>query len=69
MKTGVRELTYEERATWGTCPVCGAEDGQPCDGHVGLAMGLNVNGEPPKDGVHLGRLQRAPFEIEVRAVQ
>jgi hypothetical protein len=68
MQTGIRDLTYEERATWGTCPVCGAADGVPCDGYVGIPLGRTATGEPPKDGVHLGRLQNAPRAIETKAV-
>jgi hypothetical protein len=59
------ELTYEERATWGKCPACGVSHGQRCHPDVGLALGTNVHGERPEDGVHLGRLQRAPFRVRV----
>lgn len=26
----LRKLTIEERAVWGTCPVCGNPHGKPC---------------------------------------
>lgn len=54
------KMTYEERATFGTCPACGAGPGKWCDGAVGLHMGYALDGKPPADGVHLGRLQAAP---------
>lgn len=40
----LRELTIEERATWGTCPVCKAEHLERCD----------------CDGAHIARLVNAP---------
>jgi hypothetical protein len=64
-----RELSFEDRAKWGECPVCHAKDGEACNGHVGILLGRTVSGEPPADGAHLGRLQRAPFvvrEVPVR---
>jgi hypothetical protein len=60
-----RELTFDERATWGECPVCNARDGVPCNGFVGIALGRNVNGDPAPGGVHLGRLTRAPRAIQI----
>lgn len=59
----VRELTYEERATWGECPVCHVSHGQRCDGNVGIALGRTVNGGLPTDGVHMGRLRQAPMKV------
>ena len=52
------ELTYDERATYGTCPVCKKGPSQWCDGSMGLSFG----GQMPEHGVHLGRLQAAPKE-------
>lgn len=46
-----RETTWEERATWGTCPVCKAEHGTPCNPSVGIQLGRTINGDPPADGV------------------
>jgi hypothetical protein len=63
-----RELTYDERATYGECPVCHAADGQPCDSGIGLHLGVTVSGLPPKEGAHLGRLQRAPFRVREVAI-
>lgn len=59
-----RELSFQERATWGECPVCKAEDGEPCHPEIGFALGLNVDGSPPAYGAHLGRLQRAPLQVK-----
>lgn len=60
----VRELSFDERAKWGKCPVCDASDGEPCNGLVGIALGRNINGATPPGGAHLGRLQRAPFKVQ-----
>jgi hypothetical protein len=64
-----RDLTYEERATWGPCPICHAPHGQPCNPEVGLALGRNAHGEIPAGGAHLGRLQRAPDRVRLVPVQ
>jgi hypothetical protein len=61
-----RQLTYDERAVWGTCPICGAEMGQPCDGSIGYYVGCLPN--KSQGGAHMGRLQAAPFEVEVSGV-
>lgn len=58
-----RDLTYTERATWGECPVCHAKDGYLCHSDVGIALGRTVSGDLPPDGVHLGRIQRAPKRV------
>lgn len=60
-----KELSYEERATWGDCPVCKATHGQKCSPDVGIPLGHTVDGSPPNDGVHLGRLQRAPKAVRL----
>lgn len=59
----IRELSYEERAKWGDCPWCGAKDGEACRPEIGFVLGRTVDGKPPTDGVHLGRLQRAPMRV------
>lgn len=60
-----RDLTWDERRSWGTCPVCEALHGSPCHPEVGLRLGVTVDGRPPADGVHLGRLQAAPQRIRL----
>lgn len=59
-----RELTYKERAVWGTCPICGAEPGKSCRVDVGMPI-LNDRGTVVREGegVHLGRIQNAPRRI------
>lgn len=61
----LRALTFDERIRWGSCPVCGVQDGQYCHGDVGVPMGLKVDGSRLKtgEGVHLGRLQSAPLHV------
>lgn len=61
----IRETTLEERTTWGTCPVCGAEHGKKCNPEVGIPLGRTVSGAPPQDGAHLGRLSRAPSRVQL----
>lgn len=63
-----RDTTYAERATWGECPVCKAQHGEPCNPDIGFSVGLTSAGLPPRDGAHLGRLQHAPRRIELRPV-
>lgn len=65
----VRKLTFEERMTWGECPVCHAKDGERCSPDVGLVLGRTVDGGPPPQGVHIGRLDRAPLKVGVVAVE
>lgn len=59
----VRNLSVDERMTWGNCPVCSATHGTRCDSSVGIALGMTVTGLPATDGAHLARLQRAPFKV------
>ncbi len=61
----VLELTYDVARLWGVCPVCAAKHGQPCIGTVGIPLGMNVQGRPPADGVHVGRLHRAPKRVRL----
>lgn len=58
-----RELTYHERAVWGTCSVCGAPHGKACNPDVGIPLGRNVLGESPREGAHLARLNNAPLRV------
>lgn len=61
----MRATTYDERATWGTCPVCSATHGQKCDPSKGIPLGQSAAGGPPEDGVHLGRLSKAPMRVQL----
>lgn len=60
-----REATFEERATWGTCSVCGAKPGEWCWSDVGFRFGDVKTGQ----GVHLVRLQRAPKRVKLVACE
>lgn len=64
----IRELTFADRAKWGTCPVCDAKHGEPCNGYVGIQFGHTVTGKPVEGGAHLGRLQRAPTQVREIAI-
>ena len=66
--TETRESTQEERMTWGTCPVCDAKHGEPCRPEMGFPLGLNILGERPSEGAHMGRLQAAPRRVRLVAV-
>ena len=62
-----RETTFEERATWGTCPTCKAGPGEWCYADAGIQLGTPAGGGRMKDGdgAHLGRLQNAPRRIKL----
>lgn len=62
-----RDATYEERATWGTCPVCQAGPGQWCHAEVGVQLGRTVSGAPLQTGkgAHLARLKLAPTRVKL----
>lgn len=62
-----RELTAEERFTWGDCSVCGAKDGEHCHADVGVQLGVRVDGTRMQDGegAHLARLERAPLKVQM----
>lgn len=64
-----KELTFDERAVWGECPVCHAPDLTPCFADVGVQLGTHPDGSRMKDGegAHLGRLQAAPKRTKVVA--
>ena len=54
----IKRLSYEERATWATCPICEAIHGEPCavlaadeDGYYQSELG---------PGAHIARLVNAP---------
>lgn len=53
----LRKLTYDERAVWGVCPVCGAKPGKPC-------IKMTTDWKPSKllqaKGAHMARLVNAP---------
>ncbi len=54
---GERVLSWEERARWGKCPVCGSPAGESC---VALATA-----DAATTGAHLIRLSKAPFKVRV----
>ncbi len=54
----IKALTIEERAVWGTCPVCGARQGRPCKLTAGIQ--ISPNNEFGEFGTHPARLYNAP---------
>lgn len=54
-----RELSYNERAAYGECPVCHAKHGERCNPNIGNPWGLNAR----ENGAHLGRLTNAPMRV------
>lgn len=48
-----RRLSWEERRTWGECPVCRAPHGEPCSSDL-------VEGAKSPAGAHIARLAVAP---------
>lgn len=59
------ELTYEDRATWGTCTVCGAKHGEWCNADVGVRLSKTLR---TGEGVHLVRLHDAPKHYRIVGV-
>jgi len=68
--TGEKELTFDERARWGECPICKAQPGEYCFATVGLQLGTRADGNRMQDGdgVHMARLQKAPSKVKLVAV-
>jgi len=56
----VRDLSLAERAKWGICPVCDAQDEQPCDTTDHADDVLMLDGNIP---VHEIRLRKAPLKV------
>ena len=62
-----RETSYEERATWGVCPVCSAGHGEWCHAEIGAQLGVRVDGRRMQtgEGAHVARLQKAPMRVRL----
>jgi hypothetical protein len=68
----IKQLTYEERAVYGTCPVCGAKKRMPCDMMQGIPLNIQAYSAKPAGpdefsdvGTHVARLINAPTQITV----
>ena len=68
----LKHLTYDERAVWGRCPICYAENGQPCKPvcpDVPCAIcGYPAGGpclQQEQPGTHIARLVNAPLVAAV----
>jgi len=62
-----RDLTFDEMATWGECPVCKAADGEWCCSEIGLQVGVKADGSTMKtgEGAHMARLKNAPLKVKL----
>lgn len=69
LREGLHDLTWNQRIVWGRCPVCSAAPGERCHANVGLTLGVGVDGGPPVDGVHLGRLNAAPARVRIEGLR
>lgn len=58
----VKELSLAERAKWGKCPVCGAEDEYACDTTDHADDVLMVDGHL---AAHEVRLRKAPLKVRI----
>jgi len=69
MDTPSREATYAERATWGTCPVCGAPPGISCIGDGEYAVPWLPPEVPTPRSGHLVRYNAAPLRVRLMAAE
>lgn len=53
-----KKLTYEERAVFGTCPICAAAEGEVCRPEAGILLDAELG-----PGAHVARLLAAPKQI------
>ena len=60
-----RILAFDEHATWGKCPECGAPQGVVCV----TADGQPIWNVPPFDEYHMVRFLRAPLQVCEVAVE
>lgn len=58
-----RPATFEERATWGNCPVCGAKSGQRC-----LTKNATIVAENKDNWAHFERIDKAPTSVRLVTV-
>jgi hypothetical protein len=56
----IKRLSYEERATWATCPICEAIHGEPCAVLTNDMAGYYKSDDDMGPGVHAARLVNAP---------
>lgn len=63
MTERIRELSFEERARWGECPVCHVKDGQACNWTIEGELSLYY---PYTTGpnAHYARVHNAPREVK-----
>lgn len=59
--THIRFLTYTQRATWDTCPVCGATHGEPCKVVRAERQSGAAEDIPTPGAAHYARLMSAPL--------
>jgi len=54
----IKQLTWEERATWEVCPICQAMQGEPCRQDAGIPLDTELG-----TGAHVARLINAPVQL------
>lgn len=60
LRVGIHDLTYDQRAVWGTCPVCRAKHGERC--RLYDALGTH-------EWTHTSRIEQAPARVRIEALQ
>jgi hypothetical protein len=58
LRVGIHDLTYDQRAVWGTCPVCRAKHGELC----------RLYAEGAHKWTHSERIQQAPQRVRIEAL-
>ena len=59
LRIGMHDLTYDQRAIWGTCPVCRAPHGERCSPTDELEAHRWTHGV---------RIQKAPQRVRIEAL-
>lgn len=59
LKVGMHDLTYDQRAVWGTCSVCHARHGERCRPDETLAT---------HQWTHSDRIEQAPARVRIEAL-
>lgn len=58
LREGIHDLTYDQRATWGWCPICQVKHGERC----------KPVGSGEQSWTHTDRIDRAPLRVRVEVI-